>query len=113
MKRAPGSYAGLTVRQADLLSYLRHEEKAGRSPSYLEMQAALQLSSRSNVNRLVVSLCERGYIERIPHKPRSLRVLQKPLPPRSIPDEDVEELLSRFTMAQLAAEMVRRGESRQ
>jgi repressor LexA len=64
MNRAPGSYAGLTVKQADLLSMLRRAEADNITPSFEEMRYALGLASKSGVARLVTALEERGYIRR-------------------------------------------------
>lgn len=77
MKRAPGSYAGLTTMQAALLSHLRHWEARGHSPSFQEMADKLDMSSKSHVHRLVSGLEERGYIERVYNGVRSIRVLDK------------------------------------
>ena len=67
----------LTKKQSDLLRYLyaRQEEGAFISPSYDEMRDAMGLKSKCGIHRLVVCLEERGFIERLPQRPRSIRVL--------------------------------------
>lgn len=72
MSRAPGSYAGLTVAQADLLSFLREQQDMGHTPSFEEMKDALGYFSKSNVHRLVRALEERGYVIRHPNRARSI-----------------------------------------
>lgn len=64
MTRAPGSYAGLTAKQAELLSYLRYQQEAGITPSFDEMKDAMALASKSGVSRLILALEERGYVVR-------------------------------------------------
>lgn len=106
MSRAPGSYAGLTVLQADLLSLLRREQAAGRSPSFDEMTERLGLASKSGTSRLIGALVERGYIERIPNRARAVRVLGDPKPFRaSVTPDDLEK----FTIPQLIGELSARG----
>lgn len=79
MSRAPGSYAGLTVMQANLLSFLRHCEAANRCPSYDEMCDHLGLKSRSGSYHLIRALEERGYVTRLPNRARSIVCTERPL----------------------------------
>lgn len=72
MSRAPGSYAGLTVAQADLLSFLRRREAEGHCPSYEEMKSAMGLHSKSGIHRLLAALEGRGYITRQFNRARSI-----------------------------------------
>jgi len=95
--RAPGSYAGLTVRQADLLSFIRERAAKGETPSYQQMADAIGLESKSGIYRLVMALEERGYVERIPNRARAVRPLEVDRPLMGVP---VERLL---------AELVARG----
>jgi len=99
MKRAPGSYAGLTVKQAELLSFLRHRQRAGVTPSYDEMASALGIY-KSGVFRLLTGLQARGYVERGYGMARSVRVF----------DESYQKNpLARFPIEALTAELQRRG----
>ena len=50
----------------------------GYAPSYEEMKNALGLKSKSGVHRLVFSLEERGYVNRLPNKARAVEVLRAP-----------------------------------
>lgn len=66
---------GLTRRQAETLKFIGAYWAAnGISPVYTEVLAHLGLSQNSKgcVNRLVVALVERGYVERIPSCRRSV-----------------------------------------
>ncbi len=91
--RSPGSYAGLTVKQADLLSYLRSEANEDRTPSFDEMTVALGLSSKSGTNRLLLALEERGYIERRKNRARSLIVFDESQKGRTVGTATIEQLL--------------------
>ena len=71
--RAPGSYAGLTERQAELLSMLRYREAGGITPSFEEMRQHIGFVSKSNVHRIIDALVERGYVTRLYGKARSIR----------------------------------------
>lgn len=64
---------GITRKQAELLNYLRSCET---TPSFEEMRAALGLSSKSGVHRLVEALVERGRIRRRYNRARSIEVLE-------------------------------------
>ena len=90
----------LTKKQSDLLRYLyaRQEEGAFISPSYDEMRDAMGLKSKCGIHRLVVCLEERGFIERLPQRPRSIRVLAGPgeAPRRPVTPQDLKELVSRL-----------------
>jgi repressor LexA len=63
----------LTVKQNQLLNYLIISiEKNGVSPSYQEICKELELKSKSGIHRIVKSLEERGYIERLENKARAI-----------------------------------------
>lgn len=69
----------LTRRQLELLLFINTEiNRDGVSPSYEEMRAAVGLKSKSGINRLVVSLEERGFIRRLSHRARAIEVLRLP-----------------------------------
>lgn len=69
----------LTKKQRDLLLYI-HETMSGDDipPSFEEMKNALGLKSKSGIHRLISALVERGYIERLPHRARALRITKLP-----------------------------------
>lgn len=69
----------LTKKQKELLDYIhRHVRKDGTAPSFDEMKDALGLKSKSGIHRLVTALVDRGYLERLPHRARAIRILQMP-----------------------------------
>ena len=63
----------ITLKQNQLLNYLiMRIEKDGVSPSYQEICKELELKSKSGIHRIVKSLEERGYIERLENKARAI-----------------------------------------
>ncbi|MDC0093364.1 transcriptional repressor LexA [Alphaproteobacteria bacterium] len=63
----------LTIKQNQLLNYLiTRIEKNGISPSYEEICKELELKSKSGIHRIVKSLEERGFIERLENKARAI-----------------------------------------
>ena len=63
----------LTIKQNQLLNYLiLRIEQSGVSPSYEEICRELELKSKSGIHRIVKSLEERGYIERLENKARAI-----------------------------------------
>lgn len=100
MSRAPGEYSGLTIKQAELLSFLRERDADGHTPSVQEMTENLNLSSKSGTHRLLVSLEEKGYIRRTPNRARDIVVFSSRVQ---------EANLGAATIDQLIAEMARRG----
>jgi SOS-response transcriptional repressor LexA len=83
----------LTEKQERLWRYIKSCE---RSPSYLEMATAMGLSSRSNLHTVVLALKKKGYVSYIPGLARTIIAL----------DPDID--LTRFSTAELAAEIARR-----
>ena len=63
----------LTQKQNQLLSFLiKRIEEDGISPSYEEICTELSLKSKSGIHRIVKSLEERGYVERLENKARAI-----------------------------------------
>ena len=63
----------LTLKQNQLLSFLiKKIEENGVSPSYEEICKELSLKSKSGIHRIVKSLEERGYIERLENRARAI-----------------------------------------
>ena len=63
----------LTQKQNQLLSFLiKRIEEEGVSPSYEEICIELSLKSKSGIHRIVKSLEERGYVERLENKARAI-----------------------------------------
>lgn len=73
---APGEYHGLTPKQAKLLAFLRHQQAEGRTPSYREMAAAMDIVSPGGIKRLIDGLVERGYAGFIANRARSIEVFE-------------------------------------
>jgi repressor LexA len=69
----------LTKKQYELLVFIdRHLKKNGVSPSFDEMKEALGLRSKSGIHRLITGLEERGFIKRLAHRARALKVMRLP-----------------------------------
>lgn len=68
---------GLTKRQHDVLAFLRSFVAAhGYAPSYDEIKDAVGLRSKSGIERIVTALVERGFIERLPERARSIKLIE-------------------------------------
>jgi len=68
---------GLTKRQNDLLKYLKECEANGEvAPSFREMAKAIDLKSVSAVHCLMRGLKQRGAIDYIPSRARTVMVLK-------------------------------------
>ena len=69
----------LTQKQSKLLSFLiKRIEEVGISPSYEEICIELSLKSKSGIHRIVKSLEERGYVERLENKARAIAPTKYP-----------------------------------
>ena len=69
----------LTRKQRDLLLFIhQHLGEDDVPPSFEEMKEALGLKSKSGIHRLISGLEERGYIERLPHRARALKIIKLP-----------------------------------
>lgn len=76
------SYPGLTGRMASLMACIEgYVEANGYGPSFDEMREAMGLRAKSGIHRMITALEERGYIQRLPHRARSIEVLKPSLPP--------------------------------
>jgi SOS-response transcriptional repressor LexA len=84
----------LTRRQEQLWRFIK---SCDRSPTYDEMAVAMGLKSKSCAEKLVCGLKERGYVDYIPFRPRSIVAL------------DPQERLNRASTFDLIAELERRG----
>ena len=69
----------LTHKQNQLLIFLiKRLEEHGVSPSYEEICKELSLKSKSGIHRIVKSLEERGYIERLENRARAIAPKKNP-----------------------------------
>jgi repressor LexA len=97
----------MTPRTRDLITALQALSRDGASPSYQELAAALGLSSRACVHRLVRQAEREGVIERLPGRARTLRLIP-PSPAEAdlsrLPDPALGDLHAR-----ILAELDRRG----
>ena len=68
----------LTIKQKKLLDFISiYFEENSIFPTYEEMKDALKIKSKSSIHKLISSIEERGFIERIPHKARALQLKRK------------------------------------
>lgn len=77
-RRSTGNI-GLTGKQRQLLTFIVEHLEAhdGVAPSYDQMKDAMGLRSKSGIHRLINSLEERGFIERMPHRARAIGLLKR------------------------------------
>src|SRR5881394_2878091 len=69
----------LTRKQYELLRFISERLKeSGVPPSFDEMKDALDLRSKSGINRLITALEERGFIRRLPNRARAIEVIKLP-----------------------------------
>lgn len=69
---------GLTRKQRELYDYIAVRLTAdGIAPSFAEMGRAIGMVSVSRVHRLLLGLEERGYIRRMPHRPRAIELVKQ------------------------------------
>jgi repressor LexA len=93
---------GLTKMQSRALDFIASGDL---SPSLQEIADHLGLVSRSGAARLVDGLEERGFVRRIPHRPRSLVVVKDPSAAR----QSASARLAAFDERDLITEIRRRG----
>lgn len=66
---------GMTRRQNEVLAFInKYCLEYGYSPSYQEIADALGICSKSGVKRLIDGLVDRGRLEMLPRRSRSLVV---------------------------------------
>ena len=74
--------APYTVKQGQYLAFIHRDTKVHRCPPpESDIQMYFRVTAPS-VHLMIVKLTERGFIERIPYTPRSIRAL---LPPEQLP----------------------------
>ena len=65
----------LTRKQKELFDYLsKYLAKNHISPSFEEMKIAVNLKSKSGINRLITSLEQIGFIKRLKHNARAMEI---------------------------------------
>jgi Mn-dependent DtxR family transcriptional regulator len=67
-----------TRKQGQYLAFIYYYTKLhGKAPSEADMQAYFRVTPPS-VHAMVLTLAARGFIERVPYSPRSIRLLVRP-----------------------------------
>lgn len=108
--RAPGSYAGLSVKQAELLSFLRCCQADRKpQPTYHEMREHIDVVSLSTIARAIVALEDRGYISRTLTSPPKITCLERPVKRSEVDRDVIRSQLAPFTLSQLIDEIGARG----
>ena len=65
----------LTIKQKKLFDFLNsYHSKYQIYPTFEEMKISLKIKSKSGIHKLLSSLEEKGYIKRLPHKARALKL---------------------------------------
>ena len=68
----------LTKKQKELYDFLKgYMDEHQISPSFEEMKKAVNLKSKSGIHRLITSLEQRGFINRLKHKARAMEIIKK------------------------------------
>lgn len=68
----------VTPKQLELLRFIKERiNLSGVAPTYGEMAAAVGLSSKGGVSRLVMGLEERGHIRRLPGRARAIALVEQ------------------------------------
>lgn len=71
----------LTPQQQRLLAFLKAKiEETGVSPTFQEMASALDLSSKSGIQRILSDLELRGRIRRLKNKARAIEIIDGKCP---------------------------------
>lgn len=69
---------GLTMKQFRVLNFIRDRLAISEvSPTLVEIGAGCEIKSKSHVHYIVKALKERGYVDYLPHRERSIVVLDK------------------------------------
>jgi len=80
--KAKGPKPPYTAKQGQYLAFIHgFTRRNGYPPSEQEIQMFFDVSAPA-VHLMIVTLTKRGFIERVPYTPRSIRIL---LPPASLP----------------------------
>jgi len=70
---------GLTDKQIEALVFAdRFIAREGKSPSVREVMIGIDVASSSRAQEVLNALEERGYIERIPRRDRSISIIRRP-----------------------------------
>ncbi len=89
--------SGLTHQQRACLTLIEAMEMEGLSPSFDELRCGLGLSSKSRVHELIQGLKERGCIDYLPGRARSIRIVHQDWSAGTLnmaPTEELERLVA-------------------
>lgn len=68
---------GLTLRQSEALSFIgSYQTIHGFAPSFDEIATAMGLKSKSNAHRIVHQLIDRGAVQMMPARARSISLVK-------------------------------------
>jgi repressor LexA len=77
-RKYPSGKLGVTMKQHLVLEFVKkYCNEKGYSPSYQEIGDAIGIASKSGVKRMIDALVERGHLELLPRRARSLAVIEK------------------------------------
>ena len=77
-RKYPSGKLGVTMKQHLVLEFVKkYCAEKGYSPSYQEIGDAVGIASKSGVKRMIDALVERGHLELMPRRARSLAVVGK------------------------------------
>jgi repressor LexA len=75
-RKYPSGKLGVTMRQHLVLEFVKkYCAERGYSPSYQEIGDAIGIASKSGVKRMIDALVERGHLDVLPKRARSLAVV--------------------------------------
>lgn len=86
---------GLTGRQAEVYEFVRAASENGVPPSFEEIGIAVGIRSKSQVHAVMTALKERGHIDWIPNRARSL-IVREPVTNDTNRQVEAETLLARW-----------------
>lgn len=103
-KRKSAGY-GLSAKQSECLDILRREiARTGVAPSYDEIKARLGLRSKSGVHRLIHALRDKGKIQFLNYRARSIALVEEKVSVAEALERVLATChLSRHTKSELAA----------
>jgi repressor LexA len=77
-RKYPSGKLGVTMKQHLVLEFVKkYCAEKGYSPSYQEIGESVGIASKSGVKRMIDALVDRGHLELLPRRARSLAVIEK------------------------------------
>ncbi len=84
----------MTPQMKACLDLIQNLTIDGVSPSYEQLREGLGLANKSSVHRLVHALSERGYIALLPHRARTIQIINPDA--EAIPFDRMAEAVTRL-----------------